>query len=1281
MLETNKFLLLVRSSSWPGPFTFAFTAQGTSTTLSGRTDTTCNGAVTQHVTANGISIGILSDQYSGVCYPYDGYSDGDFAIVAGTFADHTGNSYYAFKISPAQKTATSFLASKALLYVKGPATLSVVTYSGSFAQMAPVASNQAWTASTLYLNGLTSDLTVLLLPSTMPFKGEWQTFGNTKAAKLHTDNEFTLFARSVPVTGSPFNPSDYKTGFDRYGSNKKFFTVFDGATDGVLWQDTSDSNIYLTWFSADFSSTSTYQLPTVGKSTLVCGAGDGNGNVAYITYQTANAADSVTKLPVHGYKVSKTGAVLATQVYDTATTGLNIYSFSPPGGSMAWDVTNSKIAVIISRTMLKGSDGLNHQGAIAVFLDGNTMAVLQNTGQTSGHSFANSLLKGNTQFIGADLGDNYPRGINLHTMDPSALTRSSKLVYQFKTQHCKPTAPETCCFGICDVNYVDSADGKNVIKQSNDNEVYTELAHGGVVEVDNGQGLLVLFAGEKAPLDNKKVGAPGLNAPRDLGYVKISSDFKTILSGTNTEQGSFYTFGGTLQPQVNVGVQWHTSSASIEDNVSRIKCLNSSGRVLVMYERWSSTAYISTHIMALAQTGQVMHAARQSSASFRLPLTDEVTLTSAGTAIWYTGSYGTLTRYEMSFTADNYSPPLPPSPGSSSSAPSSAPVPVPPATGRPTSAPTSAPTLAPTSPCANKNCNGHGTCEQATGVCVCTGGYSGVNCEVVWDACLAKNCSGHGSCAAGVCSCVADYVGTDCFSFDPCTYRGAPCGPGTCTNNGTSINCNCAGTAYGGTYCEVLKPTCSDKKINQGETDVDCGGPCPACMTCFDKIKNQDEVGVDCGGVNCVRCPTCGDGTKNGDETGIDCGGSCSSCTVAPTCTDGAKNGNETGIDCGGPCPNACSVYLWQITDWSVCTVTCGGGTQNRNKVCVEVLLDDSKAQAPESACANLHSVATTQACNQDLCPSYLWVASTWADCNKPCGAGVQTRATTCESSMGGVVNETLCQAATKPAVVQACNTNACTVGQLLWVAGGWGTCSKSCGTGSQSRQLTCQNPSGVSLDLSACASAQLPTATQPCNTQACVEPEWVYCGWEACTAACGGGEGGAGAGTMLGVRTRRAMCVSKAVTRMLLDNSLCASVKKESLVSMGCNAQACTQYNWMTSVWSACVASSVTDMQGTRKRSYHCHGPDGGNALIVDCNQYIKPTEPTSYETCRIDQCVAGPGGVGAGGTTALGEPVGPSIGQGSTQAPVAAESGRVLPSTAVAIAVMFAAFELYIL
>lgn len=89
--------------------------------------------------------------------------------------------------------------------------------------------------------------------------------------------------------------------------------------------------------------------------------------------------------------------------------------------------------------------------------------------------------------------------------------------------------------------------------------------------------------------------------------------------------------------------------------------------------------------------------------------------------------------------------------------------------------------------------------------------------------------------------------------------------------------------------------TCTDGMQNQGETGVDCGGPCSACPTCNDNIQNQGETGVDCGGP-CAPCPTCDDGIQNQGETGIDCGLPCSPCTL-PDSTILLASYFETGLD------------------------------------------------------------------------------------------------------------------------------------------------------------------------------------------------------------------------------------------------------------------------------------------------------------------------------------------------------------------------------------------------
>lgn len=60
--------------------------------------------------------------------------------------------------------------------------------------------------------------------------------------------------------------------------------------------------------------------------------------------------------------------------------------------------------------------------------------------------------------------------------------------------------------------------------------------------------------------------------------------------------------------------------------------------------------------------------------------------------------------------------------------------------------------------------------------------------------------------------------------------------------------------------------------------------PLPAPATCSDGIQNQGETGIDCGGPCIIPCQTCNDGIKNQGETAIDCGRPCPAC-VTPSFT------------------------------------------------------------------------------------------------------------------------------------------------------------------------------------------------------------------------------------------------------------------------------------------------------------------------------------------------------------------------------------------------------------
>lgn len=121
--------------------------------------------------------------------------------------------------------------------------------------------------------------------------------------------------------------------------------------------------------------------------------------------------------------------------------------------------------------------------------------------------------------------------------------------------------------------------------------------------------------------------------------------------------------------------------------------------------------------------------------------------------------------------------------------------------------------------------------------------------------------------------------------------------------------------------------SCSNGELDGDETDVDCGGTCPACPDGSACGGHPDCASAVCIGDLCEP-GTCDDGIHGAVETDVDCGGQCEPCAngqgcseagdcieaicsasvcIPASCNDGMLNGDESDVDCGGSC-NACPI-------------------------------------------------------------------------------------------------------------------------------------------------------------------------------------------------------------------------------------------------------------------------------------------------------------------------------------------------------------------------------------
>ncbi|CAH1637578.1 unnamed protein product [Spodoptera littoralis] len=193
----------------------------------------------------------------------------------------------------------------------------------------------------------------------------------------------------------------------------------------------------------------------------------------------------------------------------------------------------------------------------------------------------------------------------------------------------------------------------------------------------------------------------------------------------------------------------------------------------------------------------------------------------------------------------------------------------------------------------------------------------------------------------------------------------------------------------------------------------------------------------------------------------------------------------------------------------------------------------------------------------------YNWVHEEYTPCSATCGTGFQTRNVTCRSKEElEVVDNNLCDEGLKPPTNQSCNQDPC---PAQWVAGPWGDCSKSCGNGGvKSREVTCQKviANGIATIVPDKECLEL-LGIKPEVTQICNEdvscPGWFVGQWKSCDKLCDEGK-----------QTRQVVCRQKISGRVtVLGDGNCTDEKPTA--EQKCMIRPCYGVDWVTSDWSEC--------------------------------------------------------------------------------------------------------------
>jgi hypothetical protein len=184
---------------------------------------------------------------------------------------------------------------------------------------------------------------------------------------------------------------------------------------------------------------------------------------------------------------------------------------------------------------------------------------------------------------------------------------------------------------------------------------------------------------------------------------------------------------------------------------------------------------------------------------------------------------------------------------------------------------------------------------------------------------------------------------------------------------------------------------------------------------------------------------------------------------------------------------NCNTSYTWQQGGWGGCSTTCGTGEKTQTVVCKDALgITWADFYCQGSKPSSSLSCTETSGCPQHV---YSWNQSGFGSCSATCGPGTKTQTVTCQDETGAVAADSNCSGS-KPSSSQTCNeTTGCSVKTYSWSIGSYGACSNTCGAGTKSRTVQCKDDStgGVVID-SYCTDPK-PSLTAACNDNSTCAP------------------------------------------------------------------------------------------------------------------------------------------------------------------------------------------------